>query len=79
MEVSQGNKDEVEVSEQVKVPNVEGLSIKEAEKVVKGLGLQIGINNDSGELDTENTLILVQTPKEGVTINKGSKIYIEYK
>lgn len=78
LEVNQGNEDEIEVTEQVAVPNIEGLSIKEAEKVVRELGLEIDVNNEPDELDKENTIILQQIPKEGVIVNSGSKIYIEY-
>lgn len=78
LEVSQGNKDEVEQVEQVQVPNVEGLSIKEAEKVTKEVGLQISIQKDSEELDRENTIIKEQSPREGVSVNKGSKIFVQY-
>lgn len=78
LEVSQGNQEEVEQIEQVQTPNIEGLSITEAEKAVKELGLEVNIENDSEELDKENTIITEQTPKEGITINKGSKIYIKY-
>ena len=78
LEVSQGNQDEIEQVEQVQVPNVEGLSIKEAEKMVKEFGLELNIENDSEELDKENTIVTEQTPKEGITVNKGSKVYIKY-
>ena len=78
LEVSQGNQDEVETIEQVQVPNIEGLSIKEAQKSVKELGLELSIENDSEELDKENTVVIEQTPKEGITINKGSKVYAKY-
>lgn len=78
LEVNQGNQDEVEQIEQVNVPNIEGLSIKEAEKVVKESGLELSIENETEELDKENTIISEQTPKEGITINKGNKIYVKY-
>ena len=78
LEVSQGNKDEVEQVEQVQVPNVEGLSIKEAEKVTKEVGLEISIQNDSEELDRENIIIKEQSPREGVSVNKESKIFVQY-
>ena len=76
--MAQGNQDEVEVVEQIQVPNVQGLSIKEAEKVVKELGLELNVENDSEEIDKENTVVTEQTPKEGITVNKGSKVYIQY-
>ena len=58
LEVSQGNQDEDETIEQVQVPNIEGLSIKEAQKSVKELGLELSIENDSEELDKENTVVI---------------------
>ena len=78
LEVSQGNQDEIEQIEQVQVPNVEGLSLKEAEKSVKEFGLELNIENNSEELDKENTIVVEQTPKEGITVNKGSKVYAKY-
>lgn len=77
LEVSQGNQDELEEVEEVQVPNIEGLSIKDAEKVVKELGLGISVEGDMEELDKDAVVILEQTPKEGVTVNKGSKVYIK--
>ena len=78
LEVTQGNQDEVEQVEQVQVPNVEGLSVKEAEKVTKEVGLEISVQNDSEELDRENTIVTSQSPMEGVNVNKGSKIFVQY-
>ena len=78
LEVNQGNQDEIEQVEQIQVTNIEGLNIKEAEKVVKELGLELVIENDVEGLDKENTFVSEQIPKEGVVVNKGSKIYIKY-
>ena len=78
LEVTQGNQDEVEQVEQVQVPNVEELSIKDAEKATKEVGLEISVQNDSEELDRENTIIKEQSPREGVSVNKGSKIFVQY-
>ena len=77
LEVSQGNQDEIEQIEQVQVPNIEGKSIKEAESIVKEIGLELSIESNSEELDKENTIITEQTPKEGVVVNKGNKIYVK--
>ena len=78
LEVSQGNQDEIEPAQQVEVPNIEGMSIKEAEKTVKELGLELSIENETEDMDKENTIITNQTPKQGVTINQNTKIYVEY-
>ncbi|MCI8618414.1 MAG: PASTA domain-containing protein [Clostridia bacterium] len=64
--------------EEVKVPNVQGISIKDAQKVVKELGLELSIENEAEDLDKENTIIVDQTPKEGIVVNKGNKIYVKY-
>lgn len=74
--MAQGNQDEIEQLEQVQVPNVEGLSIKEAEKATKEVGLEISVQNYSEEIDRENTIIKEQSPREGVSVNKGSKIFV---
>lgn len=76
LEVNQGNQDEIEQVEQVEVPNIEGLSINDAEKIVKELGLELSIENNSEEFDKENTIISEQIPMEGIKVNKGSKIYV---
>lgn len=69
------NEDEEEKIEEVVMPNITGLSLKEAEKLVKELGLEINIEEG---VDKENTIINEQTPKEGIKLNKGSKIIIKY-
>ncbi len=85
LEVNQGNKEEVEIKEEVTVPNITGLSIKEAENTVKELGLEISFENivnnaeeNKESLDKENTIIKEQTPTEGIKINKGNKIFVNY-
>ena len=82
LEVNQGNQEEVEVVEEVSVPNVIGVSIKEAEKILKELGLELnieGITEENKEtLDKEKTIIKEQTPTEGIKINKGNKIFVKY-
>lgn len=78
LEVSQGNLDEIEQIEQVEVPNIEGIEIEEAEKIVKKLDLELCIENDVEELDKKSTIISEQMPKQGICVNKGTKIYIKY-
>ena len=81
LEVNQGNQEEVEAIEEVNVPNVTGISIKEAEKILKETGLELSIEEITEEnveiLDKENTIIKEQTPTEGIKINKGNKIFIK--
>lgn len=82
LEVTQGNKDEVETIEEVSVPNIVGLSIKDAEKTVKELGLELNIkevtDENKQELDKENTFIKEQVPTQGIKIKKENKIFVKY-
>ena len=81
LEVNQGNQEEVEQIEEVVTPNLIGLSIKEAQKNLKEIGLDLCIDEGIAEnelLDKENTIITEQIPKEGIKINKGNKIFIKY-
>lgn len=66
-------KDEETIIEEVIMPNITGLSIKEAEEILQELGLEIEIKEGT---DKENTIIKEQTPKEGIKLNRGSKIFI---
>ena len=82
LEVNQGNTEEIQAAEEVNVPNIIGLSIKEAEKILKEIGLEIsgeGITEENKEtLDKDNIIIKEQIPVEGIKINKGNKIFIKY-
>lgn len=78
LEVNQGNVEEVEPVERVQAPDILGKSIKEAEKLLKESGLELVIENETEELDKENTVVKEQTPNAGITVNKGSKVHIKY-
>ena len=78
LEVNQGNQDEIEQVEQVQTPDIIGKTIKEAEKIIKENGLELIIQNETENLDKENTIIKNQTPQAGIIVNEGNKIYIEY-
>lgn len=77
LEVNQGNSDEVEVIEEVETPDIVGKSLREAEKILKDVGLEISIENETEELDMENTFVKEQTPKSGINVKNGSKVYVE--
>ena len=72
----QKKENEDNMVEEVTVPSIKGLSIKEAEKVLKELALEINLEEE--EIDKENTIIKEQIPKEGIKVNKGGKIIIKY-
>ena len=77
LEVSQGNQEEVETIEEVTTPDILGMSIKEAEKVLKENGLTLSMEGDSEEIDKENTFVNEQTPNAGIVVNKGSQVYVK--
>lgn len=78
LEVSQGNSDEIEAKEEVDTPDLIGKSLKEAKELLKESGLEMQVQSETEGLDYENTIVKNQTPKAGIKINKGNKVYVEY-
>lgn len=54
------------------------MNIKEAENVLKENKLEISIENDTEELDKENTVVIEQIPSSGIKINPRNKVYVKY-
>lgn len=79
LEVNQGNQEEVEIVEEIQTPDLLGKTLEEAQKLAKEQEVELIIENETEEeeLDKQNTLIKEQTPKAGITIKKGSKIYVK--
>ena len=75
LEVSKTGEGE-EVIEEVQTPDVLGKTLKEAEGILKENGLE-AVYEVEVELDKENIIIKEQTPKAGIKVNKGSKIYLK--
>ncbi len=78
LEVSQGNQEEINQVEQVETPDILGKTIEEAEKIIKENGLELIIQNETENIDKENTIIKNQIPQAGIVINKGNKVYVSY-
>jgi len=78
LEVNQGNTEELEEVEEIQAPDLLGKSIEEAQKMVKEEGVELVIENETEELDKQNITVKRQIPNAGITIQKGSKIYIAY-
>lgn len=53
------------------MPNVEGMTIKEAKKILSEKGLEIEADADDVE-----SIIINQLPKEGIQINAGTKVIL---
>lgn len=77
LQVSQGNTEEVENIEQIQMPDVLGKTIEEAEKILKESGLEMVLENADETIDKKNVYVKEQMPNAGITVNKGSKIYIK--
>lgn len=78
LEVNQGNTDEIEVKEEIEMPDLLGKTLEEAKKLIQENGLEMIIQNEIEGIDLNNTIVKNQTPKAGIKINKGNKVYIEY-
>lgn len=63
---------EEDITETIEMPNVTGIELEEAKKVLKELGLEVEVNGESG-------MVTDQLPKKGIQINAGTKvtIYVE--
>ena len=75
LEVSKTGEGE-EVIEEVQTPDVLGKTLKEAEEILKENELE-AVYEIEGELDKENIIIKEQTPKAGIKVYKGNKIYLK--
>ncbi len=67
------NQDAQEVT-QVVVPNVCNLTVKEAQKKLKDIGLDIQLEEQ--EIDKAVSVVTEQLPKEGIKISTGTKIFL---
>ena len=77
LEVNQGNQDEVEVKEEVTIPDITGMSIQEAEKLLKENGLFLKINNETEEIDKTNGVVQNQIPQPGIVVFKENNVYVD--
>lgn len=73
LNIQQGNQEEVELRNEITIPNIEGMTVKEAEKTLKEYNLQI---NSAEEID-KSAIVTKQMPQAGVTVYEKSYIYID--
>lgn len=66
---------EEDITDTIEMPNVIGLSITEAKKVLKEIGLEFEIVEE----ETEESIVVDQLPKKGIQINSNAKatLYIQ--
>ena len=75
LEVKQDNITEEDIRKEVEVPNLVGMTIKDAKKVLEELNL--GLEYEEGEEDVSNKIITKQTPVDGVEIYEGTNVIVE--
>ena len=75
LELKKDNTETLEETFSVTVPNITGMSVKDATKALSDLGLSLTYDNQDLEIDKSNTFITEQTPKEGISINSGNSVY----
>ena len=79
LELKKENEQETDIKKDVTVPDIRNLSIKDAKKQLKDIGLELQINNkdQSIQINENKTTIKEQTPKPGISINNGSVVICE--
>lgn len=76
LEVNQGNPEEVELKNEITVPDITGKTISEARKILKEYKLEMYINNYDEGMDEENTFVNSQVPQAGINVYEGSFVYV---
>ena len=77
LEVNQGNQEEVEMVEEIETPDLLEKTLAEAQKIAKENEIELVMEEETEELDKENTMVKEQVPKAGIKIKKGNKIYVK--
>ena len=76
LEVKQGNPEEVELKNEMTVPDIIGKTISEAKKILEEYKLEIYIKDCYEGLDEENTIVTNQVPQAGINVYEGSYVYV---
>ena len=78
LELNKDNQEGIEVIEEVEVPELRGMNLKEAKQVLKEAELEIETNIEiTSEMKEEEIIIKEQLPKPGIKVKKKSKISVE--
>ena len=76
LDLKKDNQTDENIKKQVEVPKIEGMTIKEATKILKNLNLNLYVENGTQEIDKENTIIKEQIPKNGIKVYEKTKIIV---
>lgn len=77
LELQKDNETEEDMKKQVEIPNVEGMTISEASKVLKNVNLDLQIENEPEEMDKTKVVVKEQLPKQGISVYEGTKIILK--
>lgn len=75
LEITKDNQTEENIKTEVTVPNVVGMTISEAEKELKEVGLELDLDIE-GEMNKQEVIIKEQLPKYGIKVYEGTKISV---
>ena len=76
LKVQKDNVSEEDVKTEVTVPNVVGMTIKDAKKALEEVGL--GLDYEETEEDVSEKVVTKQTPVNGIKIYEGTNVILEY-
>ena len=75
LETNKDKKEEIEILEEIEIPELRDKTIKEAKSILKEIGLKLNVNANEEQI-TDDMIIKEQIPKPSVKVLKGSKIEI---
>lgn len=76
LEVKKDNESEEDIKEEIEMPKITGMTVKEAEKILKEIGLNMQMNVSEEEINKEEAIIKEQLPMNGIKIYKGSNVSV---
>lgn len=59
------------------MPNIEGMTVEDALKVLKEGGLELQIENKPEQFDKKTAIIMEQMPKRGIKVYEKTKIIVK--
>ena len=77
LELNKDNQKAEDIKPQVELPNLEGLTVEDAQKVLKDLKLELQIQNEPEEINKKEVIIQEQLPKQGIKVYEGTKIIVK--
>ncbi len=64
------------IEKSVEMPDVTGITVAEASKILKELGLEFSIEKQTQNESESENIVVEQLPKKGIQINEGTKVII---